>query len=111
MDRKIIFGIIAVVLVVFTLGFFRNAGSAVSIGDGDSQELSIVRLSLPDMYCQACTITARSQFRGVEGVASADVDYKTKIGIVLYDPLKTDAETIAAASTVYPAAIIEDAAK
>lgn len=66
--------------------------------------------AIENMTCATCPISVRKAMLRVEGVKSVDIDYKTKIASVTFDPNLTDATAIAAASTDvgYPA-ILQDA--
>jgi len=59
------------------------------------------------MTCATCPITVKKAMSKVTGVSSVDVDYKTKTATVKFDPKRTNAGAIAAASTNagYPAKV------
>ena len=64
-----------------------------------------VKLAVDNMYCDACPIIVGKAMKGVKGVKSAQVDYKRKTALVVFDDGATTVEAIAAASTNagYPA--------
>ncbi len=62
-------------------------------------EKKTVTLSVEKMTCKTCHITVRKAMEKVEGVHSAAVDYNNRTATVIYDPTKTNIETIALAST------------
>jgi len=61
--------------------------------------------SIDKMTCATCPISVKKAMKRVDGVISVEVDYKTKVATVVYDPSKTTPSEIAAASTDvgYPA--------
>ena len=67
-------------------------------------------LQVKGMYCASCAMGVEAQLKRVEGVIDADVSYKTGKCTVRYDADKVSAETIAQASTVYPANVVGDKA-
>ncbi len=65
--------------------------------------------SVENMTCASCPITVRKAMERVPGVQSVEVDFKTKIATVEYDPALSSPADIAAAPTGngYPATLIE----
>ena len=61
--------------------------------------------TIEKMTCATCPISVRKAMKRVDGVQSVEVDFKTKIAIVVFAPAKTGPSQIAAASTKvgYPA--------
>jgi len=57
------------------------------------------KYSIENMTCKMCDITIRKSMEKVDGVIKATVDYDTKTALVIFDPQKTDIETIGMAST------------
>lgn len=111
MDRKALIGIlIAIVLVVGVLAFVNNNGKVTGdvIAENNIENLHETKLAIEGMYCEACAYGVKSQIEEVEGVVKANIDYKTATGIVRFDADKVNPETIAAASTAYPASVVED---
>ncbi|MBB5518364.1 heavy-metal-associated domain-containing protein [Amphiplicatus metriothermophilus] len=67
------------------------------------------RFAIENMTCPTCPISVRAAMNRVDGVKSVEVDFDTKTATVVYDPARTTAAEIAAASTKvgYPATQIE----
>ena len=65
-------------------------------------------LQIEGMTCQSCALGVEYELKQVEGVVDAKADYRDRKGYVKYDADKVDAETIAKASTVYPATVISN---
>ncbi|MDE1943791.1 MAG: heavy-metal-associated domain-containing protein [Betaproteobacteria bacterium] len=61
--------------------------------------------AIENMTCAACPITVRKAMEGVAGVSAVSVDFAAKTARASYDPQRTSAARIAAASTGagYPA--------
>lgn len=110
MDRKVLVWIlIAIVLVVGILAFVNNGKvTGDVIAENNIGNLHETKLAIEGMYCEACAYGVKSQLEEVEGVVKANIDYKTATGIVRFDADKVNPETIAAASTTYPASVVED---
>ncbi len=64
--------------------------------------------AIEGMSCAACSLGVEAQWGEVDGVLDAKVNLADGMGVVKYNPDKTDATTIAKASTVYPAKIISE---
>jgi mercuric ion binding protein len=78
----------------------------LALGTGAAQAAErTVKLAVDKMYCDACPLTVGKAIKGVKGVKSAKVDYKTKTADVVFDDNATTVDAIAAASTNagYPA--------
>ena len=62
-------------------------------------------IAVEKMTCATCPISVRKAMKRVDGVKSVQVNFKTKISTVVYDPTLTTPAQIAAASTNvgYPA--------
>jgi len=109
MGKGLIIGIIAIALVgaFFVLNSNSSVtGSVVSL-DG-SENLRECNLAIKDMYCDACAYGVKAQIEELDGVVSAEINAWDGSGVVVYDADKVDADTIAAASTVYPASVVSD---
>ena len=63
---------------------------------GDAQT---VNLEIPTMNCGMCPITVRKALEKVSGVHSANVDFKTKLAAVSYDPDKVEVAALVKATT------------
>jgi copper chaperone CopZ len=110
MGKKITIGII---LLIIILGFFivaKNTKSNVSSNVITEQPSNLheVSLSIEDMYCDACAYGVQAQLEELDGVISADINALEGTGLVLYNADIVDSQTIAAASTVYPATVVSD---
>ena len=57
-----------------------------------------VKLSVPSMNCAMCPITVRKALEKVDGVKQADVDYKTKSAVVVYDDQKASVDLLTKAT-------------
>lgn len=57
-----------------------------------------VKLSVPSMNCAMCPITVRKALDKVDGVKQADVDYKTKSAVVVYDDQKASVDLLTKAT-------------
>ena len=56
-----------------------------------------VTLSVPSMNCITCPITVQKALKKVDGVISAEVSYKTRQAIVVFDDSATNTEALIAA--------------
>ena len=66
--------------------------------------------AIENMTCATCPITVKKAMEGVPGVTAVSVDFASKTARATYDPRRTNAATIAAASTNagYPARAIQN---
>jgi len=66
--------------------------------------------AIENMTCATCPITVRKAMEGVAGVSSVQVDFAAKTARATYDPKRTTAMQIAAASTNagYPARAVRN---
>lgn len=69
-----------------------------------------VTLSVPSMNCITCPITVQKALKKVDGVISAEVSYKTRQAIVVFDDSATNTEALIAATTNagYPSTATSD---
>lgn len=65
-------------------------------------------LKIDGMTCPSCALGVEYQLKQVDGVIDARVSYEKGTGYVKYDADKVTAETIAQASDVYPATVIQN---
>ena len=72
-------------------------------------EIKTVTLDLPTMNCVTCPITVKKSLEKINGVNSADVDYKTKQAVVRFEDTKTDTKALTTATTNagYPSTVKE----
>jgi periplasmic mercuric ion binding protein len=101
--KKII--ILVFIIVTTSLLSFVFADTEGTNSTSSTVEKKTVTLSIEKMTCNMCHTTVRKAMEKVEGVQSAVVDYNNRTATVIYDPSKTNIETIALASTNagYPA--------
>ncbi len=71
----------------------EGAGPARSAG----ANVATVKVKIPSMDCTACAVNIERTLRKVEGVARAEVVFKTKEAAIEYDPARISAEKIVAA--------------
>ena len=109
MGKKIIIGVI-VLIILASVFIITNKNKEItgSVIAQDIENLHETSLAIEGMYCQSCAYGVKAQLEELDGVVNADINYKTSSGIVQYDADKIDAETIAAASTVYPCRVVGD---
>jgi periplasmic mercuric ion binding protein len=83
------------------LTFALVAGSALA------GEAKTVTLAVSNMDCAACPITVRKALERIPGVATAKVDFKSKLAVVSFDPSKTGVEALTRATTDagYPSSV------
>ena len=112
MDKKALWIMAMLVLMVVAFFVVKNVNSGVSgntISEQDVKNLHQVDLAIEGMYCGACAIGVEAQIEELDGVISADINAWEASGTVKYDADKIDPNTIAAASTYYPASVVKDA--
>lgn len=99
--------ILAVLVVVVIAG---NNGITGNVAKETSTppNLKTANLEIEGMTCQSCALGVEYELKQVDGVVDAKVNYQDGTGNVTFDPAKVDAETIAKASTVYPAKVVSD---
>jgi len=66
--------------------------------------------AIQNMTCATCPITVKKAMEGVTGVSAVSVDFGAKTARATYDPRRTNAAAIAAASTNagYPARAVNN---
>lgn len=66
-----------------------------------------VTLDVPGMTCPVCPITVRKALQQVDGVIQADVDFDSHSATVVFDPHRTDTQSLIRATTNagYPATV------
>lgn len=96
------------------LAVLAMAGGGVALALGNSAQESPAAsaaaqtqttFAIENMTCATCPITVRKAMEGVVGVSAVSVDFAAKTARATYDPRRTTAAAIAAASTNagYPA--------
>lgn len=90
------------------VGASQSPGRTAAAASAEATEAT-ARFSVENMTCASCPISVKNAMKRVDGVKSVDVDFDTKVATVVYDPARTSAAEIAAASTNvgYPATQIE----
>ncbi len=111
MDKKILLWIVVGILLVGSFLLLRDTQTNISgytTIEEDIENLHEVNLAIENMYCEACAYGVKAQIQELDGVVVADINYKEASGVVLYDASKVDSQTIADASTVYPAVVVNN---
>ena len=88
----------------------KSASSPAETAVAAQQDmLQTVTLKVDNMFCAACPTIVRYTLQSVEGVATADVFYADKTAVVTFDPAKSSAEQLVAATAGigYPSTVIE----
>ena len=108
MKKYLITGILALaVLVAVVIAVnSRITGNAVK-ETATPQNLETANLQIEGMTCQSCALGVEYELKQVNGVEDAKVNYQDGTGIVTFDPNVVDADTIAKASTIYPAKVVK----
>ncbi len=75
------------------------------LNDADVRQTT---LAIKDMTCPSCALGVEYQLKELDGVYDAEIKYPEGTGIIIYDSSKLSAEEIAAASTIYTAAVASD---
>jgi len=103
--KKILLGLIIASFLLYgcTAETTGNTVDSVSL-----EGLQVAELQIEGMYCSSCATGVEYELKQVDGVVDATVNYKTGKCSVSYDPSKTDAASIARASTVYKATVVSD---
>lgn len=97
--------VLAVLVVAVIVGYNGITGNTVKKTNIQSN-LKTANLEIEGMTCQSCAIGVEYELKQVNGVVDAKVNYQDGTGSVTFDPAKVDAETIAKASTIYPAKVV-----
>jgi len=63
------------------------------------ESAQMVKLAVSNMTCSTCGPTVRRDLQQVDGVYKADVDTKSKIATVDFDPAKTEIPSLTEATT------------
>jgi len=90
-----------------TQGFVQTAWADTDAAQAMEQTQTF---AVEKMTCATCPIAVKTAMSRVDGVHSIAVDFETKTAVAVFDPRKTSAKAIAAASTDvgYPATPISD---
>lgn len=107
MNKTIMIGITAVAVA--------GGGVALALGNSGAERAMVAdaaqaqaTFAIENMTCAMCPITVRKAMEGVAGVRTVEVDFDAKTARATFDPKRTNAAAIAAASTNagYPAQAI-----
>lgn len=106
MKKMLLIGL--VVLVTAGSGVALALGNAAPERPAAISAQSQTTFAIENMTCAMCPITVRKAMEGVAGVSAVSVDFDAKTARATYDPHRTNAAAIAAASTNagYPARAI-----
>ena len=85
-----------------------NLSNGAATTDLSNPNLHQANLEIEGMYCPSCALGVEYELKQLQGVYSAEVKYPEGTGAVIYDSSQVSVEEIAAASTVYPASVVED---
>lgn len=89
-----------------------GGGVALALGNSGADRVAVAdaaqaqtTFAIENMTCAMCPITVKTAMEGVAGVRTVEVDFDTKTARATFDPKRTSAAAIAAASTNagYPA--------
>lgn len=103
------------ILIALAAVALLGGGAAVALGSGSADrpaaaaaQQQSTTFTIQNMTCATCPITVRKAMEAVPGVSAVAVDFQAKTARVTYDPRRTTAAAIAAASTNagYPASAI-----
>ena len=106
--KKYIFaglGILIVLVVAIVFGFNGITGNSVK-EISQQKNLETANLQFEGMDCPSCALGIEYELKQVNGLVDAKVNYPAGTGTVTFDSAIVDAETIAKASTVYPAKVV-----
>lgn len=110
MKKTLLIGLAVVAMtgggVALALGGTAHDRPAASSAQTQAQ----TTFTIENMTCATCPITVRRAMEGVAGVSAVSVDFNAKTARATYDPRRTNAAAIAAASTNagYPARAVQN---
>lgn len=115
-EKKHIWIVISALAIFAVVGFFalnsynnlsRSSAEHIAINNGN---IRIANIALPGMFCKFCAKSSESAFKGMVGVIDAQVDIKTKKGVIVYDFNKITKEELVADGLIraYRGSIITD---
>ncbi|HLC82560.1 MAG TPA: heavy metal-associated domain-containing protein [Bacteroidia bacterium] len=107
MKKYIFAGLGILIFLVVVIVFDFNGITGNTVNEVSTQKnLETANLEIEGMTCQSCALGVEYELKQVNGVADAKINYQDGTGTVTFDPTVVDAETIAKASTVYPAKVL-----
>jgi mercuric ion binding protein len=108
MKKTLLIGL--AVLMAASGGVALAVGSAAKDRPVAASAQAQTTFAIQNMTCATCPITVRKAMQGVAGVSAVSVDFGAKTARATYDPRRTNAAAIAAASTNagYPARAVNN---
>lgn len=107
MNKKTMIGVAILALAGggVTLALSNGGAERPIVADAAQAQTTF---AIENMTCAMCPITVRTAMESVTGVSAVEVDFDAKTARASYDPKRTSAAAIAAASTNagYPARAI-----
>lgn len=105
--------------ILIGLAVLATAGGGVALALGSSGQdrpaaaataQKQTTFAIENMTCATCPITVKKAMEGVTGVTAVSVDFAAKTARATYDPRRTNAAVIGAASTNagYPARAVRN---
>lgn len=109
MEKTLLIGL-AVVAMTGTGAAYGLDGAAQGRPAASAVAQQQTTFAIEHMTCATCPITVRKAMEGVAGVSSVQVDFAAKTARATYDPTRTTAAQIAAASANagYPARVVQN---
>lgn len=108
MKKYIYAGLLILVVLVAVVIAEYNGITGNAVKETNIQlNLKTANLEIEGMTCQSCALGVEYELKQVKGVVDAKINYQDGTGTVTFDPAIVDAETIAEASTVYPAKVVK----
>ncbi|MDP2129452.1 MAG: cation transporter [Cypionkella sp.] len=107
MNKTMMIGVAVVALAGGGVALALSNGGADRAVVADAAQAHTT-FAIENMTCAMCPITVKTAMEGVAGVRTVEVDFDTKTARATFDPKRTSAAAIAAASTNagYPAQAI-----
>jgi len=100
--------ILIIILIVLSGCSSSQITGNTPIEISQNENTRLAKLDIKEMTCPSCAFGVEYELKKLQGVYSAEVKYPEGTGAVIYDSSRISAEEIAAASTVYPASVVED---
>jgi len=107
MKKYVIAGILILAILVVVVIAGNNGINGNAIKETSPQNLKTAHLTFEGMDCPSCALGVEYELKQVNGVVDAKVKYPEGTGTVTFDSAVIDAETIAEASTAYPAKVVK----
>lgn len=100
--------ILIIILIVLSGCSSSQITGNTPIEISQNENTRLAKLDIKEMTCPSCAFGVEYELKQLQGVYRAEVKYPEGTGTVIYDSSRISAEEIAAASTVYPASVVED---